>query len=172
MPSSTTRHEWWKLRSMSMPRKIMLFVTLWAFALQASAGVVGTACVHNGNQNATAVLSPMAGTAVRNAPDAVQHNHHAAHLAMAGNANADGDNIHANHQSTDASSTTTTSATSCCDCDCRCDSDVCSSPVAGLVLARDMLTVAFSRDALLVRAVTADLLQAHRFALIRPPGIS
>ncbi len=157
---------------MSMPRKLILFVTLWAFALQASAGVVGTACVHNGNQNAAAVLSPMAGTAAHSASDAAQHNHHAAHLAMADSASAGGDDAHANHQSTDASSATTTSATSCCDCDCRCDSHVCSSPAAGLALTRDLLAVVFSRDVMLFRAVTADILQAHRFALIRPPSIS
>lgn len=152
---------------MSALKKLVLFVTVWAYALQASAGGFEVACPqHHGNHGEATQHNVAASVAM--------HSGHAAHMAMSGNADTgehDGIAPAADKPLDDHQTANATNA-SCCDCDCRCDSHACSSPVSGLSSTKDLWTIDSSRDVLPTRAITADLLGAHTFGLIRPPSIS
>lgn len=155
---------------MSALKKLILFVTVWAYALQAAAGGFEAACPQNhGGHGETAQRVAVAPVAM--------HSGHVAHMAMSGNADTgehDGiapaaDKPLDDHQTANAANAANAS---CCDCDCRCDSHACSSPVSGLSPTKDLWAIDSSRDVLPARTIAANLLQAHNFGLFRPPSIS
>lgn len=155
---------------MSALKKLMLFVTVWAYALQASAGGFEAVCPqHHGNHGEATQHTVAASVAM--------HSGHAAHMAMSGNADTgehDGiapaaDKPLDDHHTANAANAANAS---CCDCDCRCDSHACSSPVSGVSPTKDLWAIDSSRAVLPARAIAANLLQAYRFGLFRPPSIS
>ncbi len=149
---------------MSCLKKLILFVTVWAYALQAAAGGFEAACPQNHGNHGEATQHI---AAVSVATDGG----HAAHMAMSGNANT-GEHGGIAHTAGNPLADPLAANAGCCDCDCRCDSHACSSPVSGLSPAKALFAIDSSRDVLPARAITANLLQAHRFGLIRPPSIS
>ncbi|MFZ5699659.1 MAG: hypothetical protein ACOY9J_13280 [Pseudomonadota bacterium] len=163
---------------MSSLKKIILFATLWAYALQALAGGFEVACPQGPDNRSDATQHV---GAVPVATPMTLHSGHAAHLVgMNGSANPDV-NINANTYESgggiasaagDPLADSLVADVRCCDGDCRCDSHACSSPVSGLSSARDLWIIDSSRDVLPARAIRADPLGAHSFGLIRPPSIS
>ncbi|MFZ5529589.1 MAG: hypothetical protein ACOY4U_00830 [Pseudomonadota bacterium] len=152
---------------MSALKKLILFVTVWAYALQASAGGFEVACPqHHGNHGEAAQHVAVAPVAI--------HSGHAAHMAMSGNTDTGehGGIAPAADKPLDDHQTANTTNARCCDDDCRCDSHACSSPASGLSSTGDRWIIDSSRDVLPARAIAANLRGAHSFGLIRPPSIS
>lgn len=155
---------------MSRLKKLILFVTLWAYALQALAGGFEVACPQGPDNRGDATQH------VGAAPMAM-HSGHAAHLAgMHGSAASDADKDESGDgvvlAAANAPADSLVADARCCDGDCRCDSHACSSPASGLSSTGDRWIIDSSRDVLPARAIAANLRGAHTFGLIRPPSIS
>lgn len=139
---------------MRLPRKLILLLTLWAYAVQAIAGVAVAGCLHEGEAGVVAP-APMNQAQM----DHSQMNH-AQHRAAPG----------------DSADQPATAAADCCthcaDHDCSCGSHGCASAQSGVLPVAAPLTANDVGAIPAARPLDARLRQAHSPGLMRPPAVS
>ncbi len=151
---------------MSILKKFIVLLTVWAYVLQASAAVSLEDCRHaSGKAGAGAIQ------VVAESPRVAHHDHAAMMRAVAEehhsamSAGALDSAVHAPDADTSAK------PSDCCSCDCQCGSHGCSSHAPGLALSRAGLDVG-AASSQVPTPLVASPLKAHTFGLIRPPSIS
>ena len=152
---------------MRLPRKLILLLTLWAYAAQAIAGVAGAGCLHEGE---TVVMAAAPAMHAAMTPAHL----HSAHMSKMDHSQMD----HAQHgaPASESAEQPATVAADCCahcaDSNCSCSSHGCASAQSGVLPAATPITANQVAAVPAAPALDSRLRQAHSLGLIRPPAVS
>lgn len=157
---------------MPLSRKLILLLTLWAYAVQALAGVAVAGCGHEGEAVAAVATVPAAPADMSHG----QMDH--AQTGQAQTQMSHEQMHHLQHGSTadqppgQAAAGSPDCCNHCTDGNCSCGSHGCASAQSGVLPAAAPVTATDAAAVPSTRPLDSRLRQAHSLGLIRPPAVS